>query len=279
MAEHIQEFGIKELWSIGYGDTNLQIDYPDGTMKTLTVTNNGDFRVGESLEALKRCDIVVGNPPFSQNLGKDYFRLAIENGKDIIGIEMPEKTTYGYLKTAVLTKKLTVYTCPFEDFDVPMLKDRSRARWDTAEEYASNKVQTYIFSTFSDAHDLKLKLEPKFKLADSLMARWSDLPDVPTGSRDKISKVDTKVLIYKDKLNKNGDATYSHMNWVPRKPKNDGISAPQIAISPYEILGYNWERYFDIVDVIHVNGDLVDPNSSQILKTMHGTPLIRFKYK
>jgi hypothetical protein len=38
----------------------------------------------------------------------------------VIGIETPEKCTYGELKNAILTKSLTVYNCPYNEFNIPI---------------------------------------------------------------------------------------------------------------------------------------------------------------
>lgn len=125
--------------------------------------------------------------------------------------------------------------------------------------YENGEVQVYAFSSFNDVNELKSKLDPLFKKAASLGVRYDDLPDSPSGPR--ADRIDIKVLYDYD--------TKSHTNftWIPPKPKSNGISNPKLAISCYKILGYNWERYFNLEErgVVKIKGTLVDPHTGEKL--------------
>ena len=63
MRDSFDAFKLSKLVGVGYG-SRMQVITKDG-IEDIEVKNNGDFRTGESLEALKACDGVVSNPPFS----------------------------------------------------------------------------------------------------------------------------------------------------------------------------------------------------------------------
>lgn len=61
------------------------------------------------------------------------------HGKDVIGIETCEKCTFGELLKAILDRTLTVYTCPYELFNVPIDANGEFADYDTGE-YVEKEV-------------------------------------------------------------------------------------------------------------------------------------------
>lgn len=268
--DNFELLGLESLSCTGFGCSDMLVMNSPDDYDMISIQNNGDFTRGESLEAMDACDVVIGNPPFSQNLGPTFLTLPLEKGKDVIGIEQVEKCTYGKLKEAILNKKLTVYKCPYENFNVPVDSQGAKATNDTGN-YIKMSVQVYAFSSFNDVHELKEKLAPYFKRAMDIGVRWDDLPDLPSGPRQ--DRVDIKVLYDYD--------TGSHVNfsWIPPKPKADGITMPKLAISTYHILGCNWERYFNIEQVVKNNKvTLLNPRTGDPLKTISSTYFV-FSYK
>lgn len=268
--DNFDNLRLASLSCTGYNCSDMLVMNFSDDYEMVPITNNGDFTTGESLKALDECDVVIGNPPFSQHLGMRFLLQPLEHGKDVIGIESPEKCTYGELKDAVISKTLTVYSAQYKDFNVPIDQATGqRVRYDSGV-YKNEPVRNYIFSSFDDIHSLKLKLGPLFKKATEIGVSYDDLPDAPAGPR--ADRVDIKVLYDKVK------DKHASFEWIPPKPKNDGIRKPMLAISCYDILGYNWERYFNIEKVASISGMLKDPHTEDDLKQINSTCFI-FSYK
>lgn len=70
-----------------YVDDNGQTTFEQTDLK-----ENGDFRSFESIEMLKKCDIVVTNPPFS--LFREYLSLLVEYDKQFLIIGNQNNITY-----------------------------------------------------------------------------------------------------------------------------------------------------------------------------------------
>jgi len=91
--------GLKHLTATHYSDEKqtFRIDYyanDNGQMifEHTDLEQNGDFRSPESIEILKKCDIVVTNPPFS--LFRDYIQVLVEYDKDFLIIGNQNNITY-----------------------------------------------------------------------------------------------------------------------------------------------------------------------------------------
>lgn len=97
-------------------------------VKTL-LKNNGDFRSYESIEILKKSDIIVTNPPFS--LFKEYIMLLIESGKRFLIIGNQNAITYKDIFPLIQSNKLWLgYKSGDMTFVVPdYYKERSTRFW------------------------------------------------------------------------------------------------------------------------------------------------------
>ncbi len=108
---NFENFGLKKLIATHYkkDTSSYKLETTDGvnTIRT-NLIGDGDFRSQEAIEALKECDIVVTNPPFS--LFREYVNQLIEydkkfliigqnhaiTGKDIFKHIKEKKIWFGY---------------------------------------------------------------------------------------------------------------------------------------------------------------------------------------
>lgn len=274
MYENMFDLNLAGLRAIGYGDDKMLELFPNGDSRDIPVTNNGDFMTGESLDSLRSwCDVVVGNPPFSKDMGPTFFQLAVDNGKDVIGIETPEKLMYGKLRDLLMADKIETYDCPYKTFNVPIDSATGEDVFVTSvnaqTQYRKAAVNVVVITTFKNHPELKLKLAPLFAEAFNLGMRHEDLPDSPNHS-DK--HTDVKVLVQ-------ANGTYSTLTAIPPKPKSNGISRRLIAMSPLKIFTYNWKRYFRLVGMVNVRGPLVDPHNGATIRPMMNATLAVFEYR
>jgi hypothetical protein len=70
--DNFSNLGLASLSCVGYGCSDMLVMNSAEDYTMVPVQNNGDFTRGESLAALDECDVVIGNPPFSQNLGVQF---------------------------------------------------------------------------------------------------------------------------------------------------------------------------------------------------------------
>lgn len=107
---NFEEFQIKELITTCYNKKDLFHSTIDiGSITTIDgfteiYLSNGDFRCSESIELLKRCDIVVTNPPFS--LWGPYIRQLLKYNKKFIIIGNVNSFNKKYVMNAFLANKL-----------------------------------------------------------------------------------------------------------------------------------------------------------------------------
>lgn len=102
-AKNFEELGIKKLISSCYvenGEGGFFLEYTNNdkerknihTPKVNRLAGDGDFRSKESLNLLKKCDIVVTNPPFS--LFREYIEQLVEYEKKFLIIGNVNAITY-----------------------------------------------------------------------------------------------------------------------------------------------------------------------------------------
>lgn len=86
----INEFdslGLKAVISTHYnkdGSASYSLTYNGKETLRTELKDNGDFRSDECIELLKSCDIVVTNPPFSNQLPSSLISLCLEHNKGFI---------------------------------------------------------------------------------------------------------------------------------------------------------------------------------------------------
>ena len=134
---NFNSLGLKKLISTNYVDRQsdlfnghkiprpVRFEY-DG-LKTCVepLTGDGDFRSGESIELLRRSDIVVTNPPFS--LFREYLDQLIEHQKQFLIIGPLTSLTYIELFNLIKVGKFCLGYKPWSKtmvFDIPHKKQK-----------------------------------------------------------------------------------------------------------------------------------------------------------
>lgn len=79
--DNFNELKLKLLIATYYDENPMRYEY-DGAHETTVEIESGDFRQNE--ETLKRCDIVVTNPPFSAGLPISLVEMCKRNKKDVL---------------------------------------------------------------------------------------------------------------------------------------------------------------------------------------------------
>lgn len=109
---HFTDFGLKELISTHYDNSNLTYkmvytggnDSNIGTGMKTPLNGNGDFHSLECLDILNECDIVCTNPPFSEF--KLYISLLLEKNKKFIILGNLNSVTYTNIMPLITQRKL-----------------------------------------------------------------------------------------------------------------------------------------------------------------------------
>ena len=104
------EIGLTGLVAIGYSiidKSSIKITY-DGENETKENIIDGSFESDESIEELKKCDIVITNPPFSK-YRKWLDAVYMQNRKDFINIGTINMTTYKNVFPYIKEEKFIVY--------------------------------------------------------------------------------------------------------------------------------------------------------------------------
>ena len=227
MQDNFYEYGINTLSVIGYGCDQMAVFIKDTQdIDFIPVENNGDFTTGESIEALKACDIVIANPPFSNQTDEKsggfintFFGNAIENGKDVIGIAPKDSFKYKKIKPYIINHTLNVINCPYNKFKLP--------------DGSFKQVACFVYTTFQDIHKYSDKDEISFN--DKVI--FSDLPQVP--GYKLYGELGGARITYTEENKKDGSISITN---IPNKPGN----GQYYIFLPYSVLGYYWEKYFKI---------------------------------
>ena len=103
LRENFARLGLKRLVCLELGGRLYDSDKGDEIMNL----QSGDFRCEESVDILKKCDIVITNPPFS--LFIKYMEMLFEYGKDFIVIGSNLSVRKHILRYKILYKKVFVY--------------------------------------------------------------------------------------------------------------------------------------------------------------------------
>lgn len=113
--DNFKEFGLKELWI-----TSLNGEYIRYNGNYSITEIDGDMFSEDCLDLLKRCDIVVTNPPFS--LFREYIAQLIEYNKQFLVIGNPNAITYKEVFPLIRDNKMWIgYKSMSKDmyFNVP----------------------------------------------------------------------------------------------------------------------------------------------------------------
>ena len=234
LALSFEDLGLKELMGIGYGCTYMHVvdaQHPAESPLKVEADNGGDFRTGISLRALKRCDVVVSNPPFSKNkesefnMFVDFIRLPIENGKDVIGIGPTHGITYDYIADKIKDKKLNVLKSPY--------------RWFKSPEGYDKDVQVSVYTTFMDVKSI---------------SNGSQIPFNTTIKLDQLPiRLDGVFLA----MNSKGQVSKLSI------PTPSALTNRKCIIVPYNVLELEWRKHFRFVglesikDNFYIQGEKV----------------------
>lgn len=92
--DNFTTLGLKELIATGYKECGkgIAVIYNGFEVVDIEIDCDGDFRSDECTEFLKRCDVVVTNPPFS--LFRDYVNHVMKYGKHMLIIGNINAITY-----------------------------------------------------------------------------------------------------------------------------------------------------------------------------------------
>ena len=138
---HFSEFKIKKLITCCYKDQTPQLfrqkpiekaiksEYDGKTLTIQTLKGDGDFRSKESIDLLKKADIIITNPPFS--LFREYIAQLIEYNKKFLIIgninAISYKKVFPLIKTGSVwlgeNKRCKDFLIPD---DVPLLESKYR---------------------------------------------------------------------------------------------------------------------------------------------------------
>ena len=154
--DNFNELGIKYLIATYYDNNPLRYDY-DGKNIKKTLIKSGDFRDNEDI--IKECDIVVTNPPFSNDLPNELVKLVVEkHKKDILFLGPVMLAFKKYIFDFIKTGKLHVGYHQVTDFDRPNNSGNRRAfcTWFTNMPVKQDKLVTNIkfdkkSATFDDS--------------------------------------------------------------------------------------------------------------------------------
>lgn len=220
MRDNFKTFNMKELIGVGYR-SKMQIVTNDN-IEDIEVKNEGDFRKGESLEALKKCDIVVSNPPFSNNMFVDFIKLTMDNNKGLLAIGPLDGAKVNNIKPYIINGKLFVIKSPYESFVRPN---------DPASKATTVKVAVY--TTFKeDPFGSECKLDNNVDILSLPMDSTYMVP-VSISSENKFS--------------------------IKEIPVFNGGDINKIIV-PLHILRCNWRKHFRILDIMNkvkVNGKIL----------------------
>lgn len=130
-------FGLKKLISTHYDEdkSTYKLEYDGKDIVQTALEQNGDFRNPESIELLKKSDIIITNPPFS--LFREYVAQLIEYEKDFIIIGNMNAVTYKEIFPLLKENKMWLgnHSGTFE-FEVPMEFERKNTYIKDSKKYA-----------------------------------------------------------------------------------------------------------------------------------------------
>lgn len=156
LRENFTSLGLKRLVCLELGGRLYDSDKGDEIMNL----QSGDFRCDESVDILKKCDIVITNPPFS--LFTKYMEMLFKYDKDFIVIGSNLAVTYNILRYKILYKKVFVYN---------ILTNNYNHNGKTA------NVSTYVYSNIQQQQPKKTTKFMKYDNIDAI--EIGALNDVP----------------------------------------------------------------------------------------------------
>lgn len=165
--DNFNEFGLKELWI-----TSLNGEYIRYNGNYSITEINGDMFSEDCLDLLKRCDIVVTNPPFSKF--RQFFDILMEYDKDFIIVGYIMSGTYNNVLPKIIDNTVMIGYNNLCWFNTPNGIKKVACLWYTTFPVIKDKLLELI-------ENFSIEKYPKF---DNYMAFNVDrVKDIP---KDKI---------------------------------------------------------------------------------------------
>ena len=176
-AENFKEFGLKRLICTSYnkGGKGRLCIYDDETNlnNIIDMDGDGDFRSEECVKWLKKCDVVVTNPPFS--LFREFVAQLTEYDKKFLIVGNKNAITYKEIFPLIKNNKLWLGVTSPEDFVQPKGDKKKNmkglTRWFTNLEHSQ---RTYPLDLYKNYNAEKY---PKYDNYDAInVDKVTDIP-------------------------------------------------------------------------------------------------------
>lgn len=211
-VKNFKEFGLKRLICTSYnkGGKGRLFIYDDETNghNIIDMDGDGDFRSEECVKWLKKCDVVVTNPPFS--LFRDFVAQLMEYNKKFLIIGNKNAITYKEIFPLIKDNKLWLGITSPEDFVQPKGDKKKNmkglTRWFTNIEHSK---RTYPLDLYKNYNAEKY---PKYDNYDAInVDKVTDIPcdyngvmGVPVTFLDKYCPTQFEIVGHEHDLNGDG---------------------------------------------------------------------------
>ncbi|MBT0883151.1 adenine-specific methyltransferase EcoRI family protein [Campylobacter sp. 2018MI13] len=165
-------------------------------IKIITTNHNGDFRNKESIELLRKNDVVVTNPPFS--LFRDFLDILIENNKDFLIIGNCNVTSNKKCFQYISSGKISIGTNCVRKFILPnnKISESARSYWflniDTKNKKQFLKLEKYYdknnYLEYDNFHAIEIE-----KVKD-IPLNYSGIMGVPITFLEKFNSSQFEIL-------------------------------------------------------------------------------------
>lgn len=164
--DNFEATGIRKLMATFNGSTPFLYEF-DGINERKTPISSGLFQ--DNLALIKKCDVVITNPPFSGGLPVKLIQMLIENGKKFIIVAplslIQKKAIFEYVKTG----QLSVGNNTLRHFDTPSgSSEKITAVWWTNMQV--NKEKLSLTKKYDD------RLYPRYDNLNAIDSRTNDIP-------------------------------------------------------------------------------------------------------
>ena len=154
-TKYFKEFGLKRLICTSYnkGGKGRLCIYDDETNlnNIIDMDGDGDFRSEECVKWLKKCDVVVTNPPFS--LFRDFMAQLVKYGKKFLIIGNNNAIAYKEIFPLIKNNKLWLGVTSPEDFVQPKGDKKKNmkglTRWFTNIEDAKRNLPLDLYKKYN----------------------------------------------------------------------------------------------------------------------------------
>ena len=164
--DNFESSGIRRLMATFNGPNPFLYEY-DGINERKTPIRSGLFQ--DNLALIRRCDIVITNPPFSGGLPIKLIQMLIENGKKFIIVAplslIQKKVIFEYVKTG----QLSIGNNTLRHFDTPSgSSEKITAVWWTNMQV--NKEKLSLTKKYDE------RLYPRYDNLNAIDSRTNDIP-------------------------------------------------------------------------------------------------------